>query len=75
MNFEQVCELERLYINYTPDVYEKPRIQKRIKSMTIYKGYSNWYYIFLLDYFVCAFRVDGGVGFYTELELRNEFEN
>jgi len=80
MNFEQLCELERGFINFTKDVYSKPVCQKRIKSMTIYKSIGQnvstlgFYYIFLLDYFICAFQVDGGVVFYTENELKAEFE-
>lgn len=78
MNFEQLCELERNYINFTKDVYIKPVCQKRVKSMTFYKsmeqnvGTIGFYYIFLLDYFVCAFKVDG-VEFFNEQELREKF--
>lgn len=73
MNFEQVAELERMYLNYTKDFYQKPLLRKKIKSLTIYQGQGNWYYLFLLDYFVCAFNVDGGVGFFNEQELREKF--
>lgn len=72
MNFEQLCEIERNYLNQTKDFYKKPICRKRIKSMTIYQS-GNWYYIFLLDYFICALLIDGGVGFYNESELKLEY--
>ena len=79
MNLQQLCELEKNYINFT--TYKKPSLCFKNKSLTIYESAGqkvstlNFYYLFLLDYFVCAFQVDGGVKFYTETELRNEFSN
>lgn len=79
MNLQQLCELEKNYINFTE--YEKPRLCFKNKSLTIYESAGqkvstlNFYYLFLLDYFVCAFQIKDGVKFYTEAELRNEFSN
>lgn len=75
MNFSQLCEIERNYINFTEDKYIKPRLRFRHRALTIYESVSNsnYFYIFLSDWFICAFHVDEGVGFLDETSLKTEF--
>lgn len=80
MDFQKLCELEKNYINWT-DAYEKPRLCFKQKSLAIYESAGqkvsniNFYYLFLLNYFICAFQVNGGVKFYTEQKLKDKFLN
>ena len=79
MNFKTLCEMEKTYINFTEDSYLKPRLRFKHRALTIYEsaGQScnvNYFYVFLSDWFICAFHFDGGVGFFNEAELKKEFD-
>lgn len=80
MNFKSLCELERNYINFTEDKYLSPRLRFKHRALNIYESAgqsctSNYFYIFLSDWFICSFHIDGGVEFLNEQELKSRLTN
>ena len=74
MNFKTLYEIERKHINLLEDEYEKPQLRFKHRALSIYESINlGYFYIFLSDWFICAFHVNGTVEFLNEECLKQKF--
>ena len=77
MNFEQLCKIENNYVKINK--YVKPILRFKHRHLCIYESSVqklndvNYYYIFLSDWFICAFCLNNEVEFLNETKLKERF--